>query len=87
MAIVGPRPDRRYFIEQIAERAPYYCLIYKIRPGLTSWGPVKVGYTDTIEKMIQRLNYDIAYMENMSIRHDLKILFYTIGVIIHGEGK
>ena len=87
MAIVGPRPERRYFIEQIAERAPYYCLIYKIRPGLTSWGPIKVGYTDTIEKMIQRLNYDIAYMENMSIRHDLKILFYTIGVIIHGEGK
>ena len=87
MAIVGPRPERRYFIEQIAERAPYYCLIYKIRPGLTSWGPIKVGYTDTIEKMIQRLNYDIAYMENMSIRHDLKILFYTIGVIIHGKGK
>lgn len=87
MAIVGPRPERRYFIEQIAEKAPYYCLIYKIRPGLTSWGPIKVGYTDTIEKMIQRLNYDIAYMENMSIRHDLKILFYTIGVIIHGKGK
>ena len=87
MAIVGPRPERRYFIEQIEEKAPYYCLIYKIRPGLTSWGPIKVGYTDTIEKMIQRLNYDIAYMENMSIRHDLKILFYTIGVIIHGEGK
>ena len=87
MAIVGPRPERRYFIEKIEEKAPYYCLIYKIRPGLTSWGPIKVGYTDTIEKMIQRLNYDIAYMENMSIRHDLKILFYTIGVIIHGKGK
>ena len=87
MAIVGPRPERRYFIEQIAEKAPYYCLIYKIRPGLTSWGPIKVGYTDTIEKMVQRLNYDIAYMENMSIRHDLKILFYTVGVIIHGKGK
>lgn len=87
MAIVGPRPERAFFIQQIAERAPYYCLIYKMRPGLTSWGPIKVGYTDTLDKMIQRLGYDIAYMENMSLRLDLKILFYTIGVIIHGKGK
>ena len=87
MSIVGPRPERRYFIEQIAQEAPYYCLIYKIRPGLTSWGPIKVGYTDTLSKMVKRLNFDIAYMENMSLRHDLKIMFYTIGVIIHGKGK
>lgn len=87
MSVVGPRPERAYFIDQIVERAPYYCLIYKMRPGLTSWGPIKVGYTDTMDKMVQRLGYDIAYMENMSLRHDIKILFYTIGVIIHGKGK
>lgn len=87
MSVVGPRPEREYFIKEIVAVAPYYCLIYKMRPGLTSWGPIKVGYTDTTEKMVERLGYDIAYMENMSLRHDIKILFYTIGVIIHGKGK
>lgn len=87
MSIVGPRPERSYFIKQIEEKAPYYCLIYKIRPGLTSWGPIRVGYTDTIEKMVERLNFDITYMENMSIRLDLKIILYTIGVIIDGKGQ
>lgn len=87
MSLVGPRPERAYFIRQIEQKAPYYCLLYKIRPGLTSWGPIKVGYTDTIDKMVERLNYDITYMENMSHRLDLKILFFTIGVIIDGKGK
>ena len=87
MSIVGPRPERPYFIEQIMAEAPYYCLLYKVRPGLTSWGPIRVGYTDTMEKMIERLNGDIVYVENMSLLLDMKILFYTIGVILHGEGK
>lgn len=87
MSIVGPRPERAYFIEQIMMDAPYYCLLYKVRPGLTSWGPIRVGYTDTIEKMVERLNCDIVYVENMSLLLDLKILFYTTGVILRGKGK
>ena len=87
MSFVGPRPERPYFIHLIEQQAPYYCLLYKIRPGLTSWGPIRVGYTDTIEKMIRRLNYDIAYMENMSLLLDLKIMLLTISVIFNGKGQ
>lgn len=87
MSIVGPRPERPYFVKQIMEKAPYYCLLYKVRPGLTSWGPVKVGYTDTMEKMLQRLMYDITYTENMSLSLDVKILLRTIGVLVDGKGQ
>ena len=86
MSLVGPRPERTYYINRIIEDAPYYCLLYKIRPGLTSWGPIKIGYSDTIEKMIERLNFDIIYMENMSLFTDLKIMMYTIEIIFKGKG-
>jgi exopolysaccharide biosynthesis polyprenyl glycosylphosphotransferase len=87
MSIVGPRPERPYFVAQIMEKAPYYCLLYKVRPGLTSWGPVKVGYTDTMDKMLQRLMYDISYTENMSLVLDIKILLRTVGVLVDGKGQ
>ena len=87
MSVVGPRPERAFFIAQIMEKAPYYCLLYKVRPGLTSWGPIRVGYTDTMDKMIERLNCDIVYVENMSLLLDMKIMFYTIGVVLTGKGQ
>ena len=86
MSLVGPRPERRYYINRIIEEAPYYCLLYKIRPGLTSWGPIKIGYSDCVEKMIERLNYDIIYLDNMSLLTDMKILIYTLEIIFKGKG-
>jgi len=86
MSLVGPRPERRYYIDRIIEDAPYYCLLYKIRPGLTSWGPIKIGYSDTVEKMIERLDYDLIYIENMSLINDAKILLYTLEIIFNGKG-
>ncbi|MDX9748085.1 MAG: sugar transferase [Paludibacter sp.] len=86
MSVVGPRPERKFFIDQIIEEAPYYCLLYKIRPGLTSWGPIRIGYSDTIEKMIERLNYDIIYLDNMSLTNDFKILAQTVEIVFKGKG-
>jgi len=86
MSLVGPRPERRFYINQIIEDAPYYCLLYKIRPGLTSWGPIKIGYTDTLEKMVERLNYDIIYLENMSLLNDLNTYIY-ISLLFSFRGK
>ncbi|MFV0392207.1 MAG: sugar transferase [Paludibacteraceae bacterium] len=86
MSLVGPRPERKYYIDQIIQQAPYYCLLYRIQPGLTSWGPIKIGYSDTIEKMVERLNLDIIYMESMSLSTDLKILLSTLEILLKGKG-
>lgn len=87
MSIVGPRPERRYFIDRIEKTAPYYPLIYRVRPGLLSWGPIKIGYADTIEKMVERLDYDIVYVDNMNLILDVKIMLYSLRVIFNGEGR
>lgn len=86
MSIVGYRPERLFFIEKIAQQAPQYFLLQKIKPGITSWGMVKYGYADSVEKMIERLNYDIIYIENMSLIIDMKILIYTFKIILSGRG-
>lgn len=86
MSLVGPRPERKFYIDKIIQQAPYYCLLYRIQPGLTSWGPIKIGYSDTIEKMVERLNFDIVYMESMSLTTDLKILLSTLEILFKGKG-
>jgi exopolysaccharide biosynthesis polyprenyl glycosylphosphotransferase len=87
MSLVGPRPERKYFIDLIMKQAPHYKHLLKVRPGITSWGQVKYGYASNIEQMLQRLKYDILYIENMSISLDIKILFYTILIVLQGKGK
>ncbi len=86
MALVGPRPEREYFINKITKEAPHYIHLHKVKPGITSWGQVKYGYAENVEEMIKRLRYDILYIENMSLFVDLKILFYTAITIVKGRG-
>ncbi len=87
MSIVGPRPERQYYIDKITEKAPHFLNLLKVKPGITSWGQVKFGYAENIEEMIQRLNYDIFYIENMSLYLDFKIMIHTILVILKRSGK
>jgi exopolysaccharide biosynthesis polyprenyl glycosylphosphotransferase len=87
MSIVGPRPERQFYIDQIVKYAPHYRHLHKVRPGITSWGQVKYGYASTVEQMVERLQFDILYIENMSFALDLKILLYTLIVIVEGRGK
>ncbi|MBX2978892.1 MAG: sugar transferase [Flavobacteriales bacterium] len=87
MSLVGPRPERQHFIDAIMEVAPHYRHLHKVRPGITSWGQVKFGYAENVDQMVRRLKYDILYIENMSLAVDLKILAYTVLIILKGDGK
>jgi len=87
MSLVGPRPERQYFIDQIMKKAPHYAHLQKVRPGITSWGQVKFGYAENVDEMVERLKYDLIYMENMSLYVDFKIMIYTIKIIFQGRGK
>ena len=87
MSLVGPRPERKFYIDQIVQLRPEYKYLLKVKPGLTSWGMVKFGYACTVEEMIERMPYDIMYIENVSIVLDLKIMLYSISIILSGKGK
>lgn len=86
MSIVGPRPERAYYISQILERAPYYALVFQVRPGITSWGMVKFGYATNVDEMVERTRYDLVYISSMSLFVDLKIMIYTVKTIFTGAG-
>jgi lipopolysaccharide/colanic/teichoic acid biosynthesis glycosyltransferase len=87
MSLVGPRPERKFYIDQIVAKHPEYKYIYKVKPGLTSWGMVKYGYASSVDEMIQRMPYDLLYVENVSLPLDFTIMLYTIQIILSGKGK
>lgn len=87
MSFIGPRPERQFFIDQIVLKAPHYKRLQKIKPGITSWGQVKYGYAENVDEMVERLQYDLLYLQNISLILDLKILIYTVLIMLQGRGK
>ncbi|MGE0077372.1 MAG: sugar transferase [Bacteroidales bacterium] len=86
MSLVGPRPERQHYIDQILQVAPHYIHLQKVKPGITSWGQVKYGYAENVSQMVERLKYDLLYLENMSLFVDFKIIIYTLITVIRGRG-
>jgi exopolysaccharide biosynthesis polyprenyl glycosylphosphotransferase len=87
MSLVGPRPERQYYVDQLYQRTPYFRYLLKVKPGLTSWGMIQFGYAGSIEEMIERMKYDLMYIENISLGLDLKIILYTGKIIFMGQGR
>ena len=86
MSLVGPRPERSFFIEQISKKTSDFPLLLQMRPGLTSWGQVKYGYASTIDQIFERMQYDLYYVRNFSLMFDLKIILHTVRIVFSGKG-
>ena len=87
MSLVGPRPERSFYINQITATHPHYKYLHKVKPGLTSWGMVQYGYAENLDQMIDRMKYDLLYIENCSLALDIKIMLFTFKVLFQGRGK
>ena len=87
MSLVGPRPERQFYIDQIAQRDPRVHMLHQVRPGITSWGQVQYGYASNVDEMVDRLQLDLIYIENLTLSLDIKIILNTILVIVRGSGK
>ena len=87
MSLVGPRPERKFYIDQVLKQSPQYSDLLKVKPGLTSWGMVKFGYASSVEEMIQRMEYDLKYIENTSMLLDFRIILHTFSLVVSGKGK
>ena len=87
MSLVGPRPERQFYIDQIVKLEAQYLHLNRVRPGITSWGQVKFGYAENVEQMLQRMKFDLIYLKNRSLALDIKIMFYTLIIVLKAKGK
>ncbi len=87
MSLVGPRPERQFYIDKIVDVEPQFLELTKVRPGITSWGQVKYGYAENVDQMLDRMKYDLLYLKNRSLSLDFKIMLYTVLIIFKGAGK
>ena len=87
MSVVGPRPERQFFLDEMIKYIPKYKEVQKLEPGITSLGQIKYGYADNLEQMLNRARYDLIYLDNLSVWTDMKVIISTIGIVLQGKGK